>query len=146
MKFWRTSVERGQQSHRSDCRRQLCRCSGMGVIFGLALRGAGEVTKDVLGNITDGLSVAIRWVINCAPFGILGLVFTTLSTTGIKAFASYGKIILVLVGCMLFVAFVVNPILVFLNIRQNPYPLVLTCIKDSGIMAFFTRVRRPIFR
>lgn len=109
------------------------------VIFGLALRGAGEVTKDVLGNITDGLSVAIRWVINCAPFGILGLVFTTLSTTGIKAFASYGKIILVLVGCMLFVAFVVNPILVFLNIRQNPYPLVLTCIKDSGIMAFFTR-------
>ncbi|WP_415932259.1 serine/threonine transporter SstT, partial [Zhenpiania hominis] len=109
------------------------------VIFGLALRGAGEVTKDVLGNITDGLSVAIRWVINCAPFGILGLVFTTLSTTGIKAFASYGIIILVLLVWMLFVAFVVNPILVFLNISQNPYPLVLTCIKDSGIMAFFTR-------
>ena len=109
------------------------------VVFGLALRNAGETTKDVLGNISDGLSVAIRWVINCAPFGILGLVFTTLSTTGIQAFASYGKIILVLVGCMLFVAFVVNPIIVFVNIRQNPYPLVLTCIKDSGIMAFFTR-------
>ena len=109
------------------------------VVFGLALRNAGETTKDVLGNISDGLSVAIRWVINCAPFGILGLVFTTLSTTGIQAFASYGKSILVLVGCMLFVAFVVNPIIVFVNIRQNPYPLVLTCIKDSGIMAFFTR-------
>lgn len=109
------------------------------VIFGLALRGASEKTKQVLGDISNGLSVAIRWVINCAPFGILGLVFTTLSTTGLKAFASYGKIILVLVGCMLFVAFVLNPIIVFLNIRQNPYPLVLKCIKDSAIMAFFTR-------
>lgn len=109
------------------------------VVFGLALRTAGETTKEVLGNISDGLSVAIRWVINCAPFGILGLVFTTISTTGIQAFASYGKLILVLVGCMLFVAFVINPLIVFLNIRQNPYPLVFTCVKDSGFMAFFTR-------
>lgn len=109
------------------------------VIFGLALRGASEKTKQVLGDISNGLSIAIRWVINCAPFGILGLVFTTLSTTGIKAFASYGKIILVLVGCMLFVAFIINPLIVFFNIRQNPYPLVLKCIKDSAIMAFFTR-------
>lgn len=109
------------------------------VIFGLALRAASETTKTVLENISDALSVAIRWVINCAPFGIMGLVFTTISTTGIKAFASYGRIILVLVGCMLFVALVLNPIIVFLNIRQNPYPLVLKCIKDSGFMAFFTR-------
>ncbi|MCB6993133.1 serine/threonine transporter SstT [bacterium 210820-DFI.6.37] len=109
------------------------------VIFGLALRAASEGTKDMLGNISDALSTAIRWVISCAPFGIMGLVFTTISTTGIKAFASYGRIILVLVGCMLFVAFIVNPILVFINIRQNPYPLVLKCVKDSGIMAFFTR-------
>lgn len=110
-----------------------------GLIFGLALRKASDGTKEVLGNISDALSTAIRWVINCAPFGIMGLVFTTISTTGIKAFASYGKIILVLVGCMLFVAFVVNPIIVFINIRKNPYPLVFKCVKDSGIMAFFTR-------
>lgn len=109
------------------------------VIFGLALRAASDDTKIMLENVSDALSTAIRWVISCAPFGILGLVFTTISTTGIKAFASYGRIILVLVGCMLFVAFVVNPIIVFVNIRQNPYPLVLKCIKDSGIMAFFTR-------
>lgn len=109
------------------------------VIFGLALRAASPSTKEVLGSISDALSTAIRWVINCAPFGIMGLVFTTISTTGIKAFSSYGKIILVLVGCMLVVAFVVNPIIVFINIRQNPYPLVLKCVKDSGVMAFFTR-------
>lgn len=110
-----------------------------GVIFGLALRAASETTKDVLGNISDALTVAIRWVISCAPFGILGLVYTTVSTAGLNALISYGRIILVLVGCMLFVAFVVNPLIVFANIRQNPYPLVWKCIKDSGIMAFFTR-------
>lgn len=109
------------------------------VIFGLAMRAASQGTKEVLGNISDALSVAIRWVISSAPFGILGLVFTTVSTTGFKAFESYGKIILVLVGCMLVVAFIINPLIVFINIRQNPYPLVLKCIKDSGIMAFFTR-------
>ena len=109
------------------------------VIFGLAMRSASDNTKNVIENISDVLSTAIRWVINCAPFGIMGLVFTTVSTVGIQAMASYGRIILVLVGCMLFVAFITNPIIVFLNIRQNPYPLVLKCIKDSGIMAFFTR-------
>lgn len=109
------------------------------VVFGLAMRAASDNAKDVIGSFSDALSTAIRWVISCAPFGILGLVFTTVSTVGIKAFASYGRIILVLVGCMLFVAFVINPIIVFFNIRQNPYPLVLKCIKDSGIMAFFTR-------
>lgn len=110
-----------------------------GLIFGLALRAASDTTKSVLGNISEALTVAIRWVISCAPFGILGLVYTTVSTAGIDALISYGRIILVLVGCMLFVAFVVNPIIVFVNIRQNPYPLVWKCIKDSGIMAFFTR-------
>lgn len=109
------------------------------VIFGLAMRSASDNTKNVIENISDVLSTAIRWVINCAAFGIMGLVFTTVSTVGIQAMASYGRIILVLVGCMLFVAFITNPIIVFLNIRQNPYPLVLKCIKDSGIMAFFTR-------
>lgn len=110
-----------------------------GVIFGLALRSASDETKSILGNISDALSVAIRWIINCAPFGIMGLVFTTVATAGLKSFISYGRIMLVLIGCMLFVAFVLNPIIVFVNIRQNPYPLVFKCVKDSGIMAFFTR-------
>lgn len=109
------------------------------VILGLALRKAGENTIHVIKDISDALSTAIRWVINFAPFGIMGLVFVTIAETGLKALLSYGQIILVLVGCMLFVAFIVNPLIVFINIRQNPYPLVLKCIKDSGIMAFFTR-------
>lgn len=109
------------------------------VILGLALRKASETTISVIGNISDAFSTAIRWIINFAPFGILGLVFVTVSETGIKSLLSYGHIILVLVGCMLFVAFILNPLIVFINIRQNPYPLVLKCIKDSGIMAFFTR-------
>ena len=109
------------------------------VIFGLALRESSENTKGVLSNLSDALSVAIRWVINCAPFGILGLVFTTVSTTGFSVFGSYVRIILVLVGCMAFIALVVNPIIVYLCIRKNPYPLVFKCLKVSGIMAFFTR-------
>lgn len=109
------------------------------VIFGLAMRTVSDSTKEVIGGISEGLSTAIRWVINCAPFGIMGLVFTTISTTGIKALLVYGRLILVLVGCMLIVAFVINPIIVFINIRQNPYPLVWKCVKDSGVMAFFTR-------
>lgn len=109
------------------------------VILGLALRKAGENTINVIGDVADAFSTAIRWVINFAPFGIMGLVFVTVSETGVKSLLSYGHIILVLVGCMLFVAFIINPLIVFINIRQNPYPLVLKCIKDSGIMAFFTR-------
>ena len=109
------------------------------VIFGLALRPAGENTKKMLGDIADALGTAIRWVINCAPFGIMGLIFDTVSTTGLSAMADYLRLILVLVCCMFFVALVVNPIIVFLCIRRNPYPLVLQCLAESGIMAFFTR-------
>jgi len=109
------------------------------VILGLALRKAGETTIGVIGNIADAFSTAIRWIINFAPFGILGLVFVTVSTTGLASLLDYGRIILVLVACMLVSAFIINPIIVFINIRQNPYPLVLKCIKDSGITAFFTR-------
>ena len=109
------------------------------VIFGLALRGANENTKTMLGDIANALGTAIRWVINCAPFGIMGLVFDTMATTGFDAFLVYGRLILVLVGCMFFVALIVNPIIVFTCIRKNPYPLVLRCLKESGIMAFFTR-------
>ena len=109
------------------------------VVFGLAMREAGEGTKTVLGDISNMLSSAIRWVISCAPFGILGLVFTTVSETGFSSFMDYGRLLCVLAGCMFFVALIVNPILVFLCIRRNPYPLVFRCLKESGIMAFFTR-------
>lgn len=109
------------------------------IVFGLALRDASDTTKNVLGDLSAMLSTAIRWVINCAPFGIMGLVFNTVSQTGLQSFVAYIHIILVLVGCMFFVIFVLNPIIVFLSIRQNPYPLVLVCLKESGVMAFFTR-------
>ncbi len=109
------------------------------VVFGLAFRSASEATKAVLGDISEMLGTAIRWVISCAPFGVMGLVFTMVSETGLDSFRSYGKLILVLVGCMFFVALVVNPLIVFLCIRKNPYPLVFRCLTVSGIMAFFTR-------
>ena len=110
-----------------------------GVVLGLALRKANESTIGIIGNIADAFSTAIKWVINLAPFGILGLVFTTVATTGVKSLLDYGQIILVLVGCMLVSALIINPLIVFINIRQNPYPLVWKCIKESGITAFFTR-------
>ena len=93
-------------------------------IFGLALRGASDNTKQVLSNISEACNQSIRWVIACAPFGIMGLVFNVVATTGISAFASYAHIICVLVGCMLFVALLMNPLMVFIFTRKNPYPLV----------------------
>lgn len=109
------------------------------VIFGLALRGASGQTKQMLSDLSAMLSAAIRWVISCAPFGIMGLVYTTVSETGFSSFKAYAQLILVLVGCMFFVALVVNPLIVFLSLRRNPYPLVFKCLVHSGIMAFFTR-------
>lgn len=109
------------------------------VILGFALKGANDSTKTMLSNISDALSKMVGWIINFAPIGIMGLVFDAIATNGIQTFISYGKLLLVLVGCMLFVALIANPIIVFINIRQNPYPLVLKCLKESGITAFFTR-------
>lgn len=108
-------------------------------LFGVALKKSSDTTKQMLGNVSDAVSQVVRWIIQLAPIGIAGLVFTTVSTNGVDIFVSYGKMILLLVGCMLFVAFIVNPFIVFLVLRKNPYPLVLRCIKDSGITAFFTR-------
>lgn len=109
------------------------------VILGFALKAANDSTKTMLVNISDALSKMVGWIINFAPIGIMGLVFDAIATNGIQIFISYGKLILLLVGCMLFVALIANPIIVFINIRQNPYPLVLKCLKESGITAFFTR-------
>lgn len=109
------------------------------VLLGIALRNASDSTKTIIANVADALSTIVRWVINFAPLGIMGLVFESIATNGIQALLSYGQLIVLLVGAMLFVALVVNPIIVFLYIRKNPYPLVFKCLKDSGITAFFTR-------
>lgn len=108
-------------------------------ILGIALKQAGDGTKQALTSISDAVSQVVRWVISFAPIGVMGLVFTAISEQGIKALLSYGRLILLLVGSMFFVALIVNPLITFIAIRQNPYPLVLKCLKDSGITAFFTR-------
>ncbi len=108
-------------------------------IFGIALKKATPATKDMLNNIADAITQAVQWVIACAPFGIMGLMFNTLATSGLAGLMSYGKLLGVLVGSMLVVMFVTNPIIVFLCTRQNPYPLVFKCLKGSFITAFFTR-------
>ncbi|TXC85759.1 serine/threonine transporter SstT [Metabacillus litoralis] len=109
------------------------------ILLGLALRSAPDTTKTLISNLSEAVSKIVKWVIKFAPLGILGLVFEAISTNGIDSLLSYGKLLAVLLGCMAFVAFVINPILVFLAIKQNPYPLVFKCIKESGITAFFTR-------
>lgn len=109
------------------------------LVFGLALKNSSDSTKQVIINISDAVSQAVRWIINLAPFGIMGLVFDTIATAGIESLFSYGQLIVLLVGCMAFVALVVNPILTFIATRKNPYPLVFKCLKESGITAFFTR-------
>lgn len=109
------------------------------VLFGITLRHAADTTKTLMSNFADALSEMVRIVINFAPLGIMGLVFDSIATSGIESLLSYGQLLLVLVGCMIFVAVVVNPIIVFIKIRQNPYPLVFKCLKESGITAFFTR-------
>ena len=109
------------------------------VLLGIALRKAGEGTKSSIMQIADAFSLIVSWIINCAPLGVLGLVFTTISEQGLSSLLGYGRLILLLVGTMAFVAFIVNPLITFAALRQNPYPLVLKCLKDSGITAFFTR-------
>ncbi|QGQ45644.1 serine/threonine transporter SstT [Metabacillus sediminilitoris] len=109
------------------------------IILGLALRNAADTTKTMISNFSDAVSKMVTWVIKFAPLGIMGLVIESITTNGIESLLSYGKLLTVLIGCMLFVALVVNPIIVLLFIKQNPYPLVLKCLKESGITAFFTR-------
>lgn len=108
-------------------------------LMGIAMRKSAESTKTLFQNVADALALIVVWVINLAPFGIMGLVFDAITTNGLKTLLSYGHLIAVLVGTMLFVALVMNPIIVFIKIRKNPYPLVFKCLKDSGITAFFTR-------
>ena len=109
------------------------------ILLGIALRHASETTKNFLSDISEAVSQVVRWVIRFAPLGVMGLVFSSIATSGLSTLLDYGKLILVLVGTMFFDALVINPIIVYCNTKENPYPLVLKCLKDSGITAFFTR-------
>lgn len=108
-------------------------------IIGLALRNASNEIKNMLTEISDAISMVVTWIINLAPFGILGLVYDSVSTSGLDIFTSYGRLLALLVGCMLFIYFITNPLLVYWCVRQNPFPLIFKCLKRSAITAFFTR-------
>lgn len=107
--------------------------------LGIAIRHGSDTTRAVFGDLAEGVSLIVKVVIRFAPLGVFGLVATTFADAGIKALLGYAHLLAVLVGCMLFVALVVNPLIVFTQIRRNPYPLVFTCLRESGITAFFTR-------
>ena len=109
------------------------------VVLGLAMRSASQSANDVFNDISTAVSTVVGWIIQLAPFGIFGLVYTSVSTNGLDIFVEYGQIILLLVACMFFIALVVNPLIVFVVTRKNPFPLIFRCLKDSGLFAFFTR-------
>lgn len=109
------------------------------IALGFALHKASDATKQVFQDMSDGVTLIVRFVIRLAPIGIFGLVANTFAATGFSALASYAHLLGVLLGSMAIIAFVVNPIIVFVKTKQNPYPLVLRCVRESGITAFFTR-------
>ena len=109
------------------------------IALGIGLRHAGETTRNMVADLAAAVTQIVRVVIRFAPLGIFGLVAYTLAESGMGALLGYGHLVLVLVGCMLFVALVMNPLIVFWKTRRNPYPLVFTCLRESGITAFFTR-------
>lgn len=110
------------------------------ILTGLSIRKfTDDSTKTVLKDISTAVSVTISWIIQTAPFGILGIAFTTVSDKGLMVFTSYGKLIVLLVGCMLFQALVINPLIVAVSLKKNPYPLVFRCLRESAVTAFFTR-------
>lgn len=110
------------------------------VILGLGLKKyASETTIAVVSDFSDVISQAVRWIIQFAPFGILGLVYESVAESGLSIFTTYGKLLALLVGCMLVVALVVDPLIAAIYLKRNPYPLVFRCLKESGLTAFFTR-------
>lgn len=109
------------------------------LLFGLAMRRAAKTVKSVLVSISDAVARVVRWIIGCAPFGIMGLVFTTVSESGLSSFREYGRLLLVLVGAMLTVALIVDPLLATVILKRNAYPLAWRCLRESGVTAFFTR-------
>lgn len=109
-------------------------------LFGIAIKRIGtDSTKVFMSNTADAISQIVRWIINLAPFGIMGLVYTNVTSNGLAIFTKYGRLLTLLVGTMLIMALVVSPAIIFLYLRCNPYPLVFRCLKESGLTAFFTR-------
>lgn len=109
------------------------------IVLGLSLRHASDSTKRALLDFSGAITRLVQFVIHFAPLGILGLVAQTIAETGFSALAGYSRLIGVLLSCMLIVALILNPLIVFVKIRRNPYPLVFKCLRQSGINAFFTR-------
>lgn len=110
------------------------------ILVGIALKmKASKATIGVVQDFADVISTTVKWVIEFAPFGILGLVFKSVSENGLEVFTTYGHLLLLLVGCMLANTLIFNPLISFLMLRRNPYPLLFTCLKESGLNAFFTR-------
>lgn len=109
------------------------------ILIGLALRHTTDTTRQVVSDLSQAITSVVKWIIAIAPFGILGLVASTFAETGFDALISYGRLLAVLVGSMLFIALIANPIIVFFMTRKNPYPLVFQCLRESGVTAFFTR-------
>lgn len=110
------------------------------IVFGLALKGvASDSMKAGMAQLSNAVSQVVRWIINLAPFGIMGLVFDSVANNGLSIFSDYSRLLLVLVGCMLFIALVIDPLIAGICLHKNPYPLVLRCFKESGLTAFFTR-------
>ena len=110
------------------------------IVFGICLKKvASDSTKDIMDDFADALTMIIRGIIQFAPFGVMSIVFSIVSKNGLNVFVQYGELMLLLVGCILIVALIFNPFIISLLLRRNPYPLVFTCLKESGITAFFTR-------
>ena len=117
----------------------------MGILFwailiGVAIRlTRSQTVIQFMGELSDVISLVVKWIIQFAPFGIMGLVFTSVSEGGLGIFTDYGRLLLLLVGCMITTSLIVNPLLAFIFLRKNPYPLLFQCLKESGLSAFFTR-------
>lgn len=110
------------------------------IVMGIALKKtATEKTVNFIQETADAISLIVSWIIQCAPFGILGLVYTSVGESGLEIFTTYGKLVLLLVSCMLTVSLVINPLISGIMLRKNPYPLVWRCLKGSAVSAFFTR-------
>lgn len=109
------------------------------ILFGFALRMVAPGTKAVISDLALAMTKIVQWIIRLAPFGVFGIVASTVAATGLSSLLSYAKLVVVLVGAMAFVALVVNPLIVWFKTRQNPYPLVVQCLAESGLMAFFSR-------
>ena len=110
-----------------------------GVGLGLALHHANDSTKQVFADVSHGISQMVRFIIRLAPIGIFGLVAATFAETGFAAIAGYAQLLTVLLGAMAIIALIVNPLIVYVKIKRNPYPLVIRCLRESGVTAFFTR-------